>query len=61
MIQIPSPYSSERLNIVKQLKRTKKMEVQSWSNVEDTDAAQFSETSKEMKEDTDPLCKTEQP
>uniref|UniRef100_A0A2N9IUA7 Uncharacterized protein n=1 Tax=Fagus sylvatica TaxID=28930 RepID=A0A2N9IUA7_FAGSY len=32
---IPSPYSSERLDVVKQLKRTKKMEVQSWSNLED--------------------------
>ncbi|XP_023752476.1 uncharacterized protein LOC111900819 [Lactuca sativa] len=27
---IPSPYSSERLNLVRQLKRTKKMEVGSW-------------------------------
>ncbi|XP_050286074.1 uncharacterized protein LOC126725403 isoform X3 [Quercus robur] len=34
-ILIPSPYSSERLDVVKQLKRTKKMEVQSWSNLED--------------------------
>lgn len=54
---------------MKQLKRTKKMEVQSWSNIEDT-AALFSETSKEIKEDgslissniedttEDPLCKT---
>ncbi|KAM7471762.1 hypothetical protein LguiA_009945 [Lonicera macranthoides] len=33
---IPSPYSSERLDIVKQLKRTKKMEVQSWSSIDDT-------------------------
>ncbi|XP_030968905.1 uncharacterized protein LOC115989371 isoform X5 [Quercus lobata] len=32
---IPSPYSSERLDVVKQLNRTKKMEVQSWSNLED--------------------------
>ncbi|XP_044485257.1 uncharacterized protein LOC123210833 isoform X2 [Mangifera indica] len=32
---IPSPYSSERLNVVKQLERIKKMEVQSWGNLED--------------------------
>ncbi|XP_043818026.1 uncharacterized protein LOC110626628 isoform X2 [Manihot esculenta] len=32
---IPSPYSSERLDVVKQLNRTKKMEVQSWSNLPD--------------------------
>ncbi|XP_024177530.1 uncharacterized protein LOC112183395 isoform X1 [Rosa chinensis] len=32
---IPSPYSSERLDVVKQLKRTKKMEVRTWSNLED--------------------------
>ncbi|KAH7565269.1 hypothetical protein JRO89_XS09G0177600 [Xanthoceras sorbifolium] len=32
---IPSPYSSERLNVAKQLERTKKMEVQSWGNLED--------------------------
>nr|POE99765.1 letm1 domain-containing protein ylh47, mitochondrial [Quercus suber] len=32
---IPSPYSSERLDVVKQLKRTKKMEVQSWRNLKD--------------------------
>ncbi|XP_031269820.1 uncharacterized protein LOC116128238 isoform X1 [Pistacia vera] len=32
---IPSPYSSERLDVVKQLERTKKMEVQSWGNLED--------------------------
>ncbi|KAF2301177.1 hypothetical protein GH714_020665 [Hevea brasiliensis] len=32
---IPSPYSSERLDVVKQLNRTKKMEVQSWSNLQD--------------------------
>ncbi|KAJ6308987.1 hypothetical protein OIU76_018560 [Salix suchowensis] len=32
---IPSPYSAERLEVVKQLDRTKKMEVQSWSNLED--------------------------
>ncbi|KAF8393411.1 hypothetical protein HHK36_021655 [Tetracentron sinense] len=32
---IPSPYSSERLDVVKQLRRTKKMEVHSWSNLED--------------------------
>ncbi|KAI3521569.1 hypothetical protein L1887_11040 [Cichorium endivia] len=28
---IPSPYSCERLNLVRQLKRTKKMEVDSWA------------------------------
>ncbi|XP_071731902.1 uncharacterized protein [Rutidosis leptorrhynchoides] len=28
---IPSPYSSERLNLVRQLKRTKKMEVEVWA------------------------------
>ncbi|XP_065866173.1 uncharacterized protein [Euphorbia lathyris] len=32
---IPSPYSSERLDVVKQLNRTKKMEVRSWSNLQD--------------------------
>ncbi|KAK8645914.1 hypothetical protein V6N13_119719 [Hibiscus sabdariffa] len=32
---IPSPYTSERLDVAKQLKRTKKMEVTSWSNLED--------------------------
>ncbi|KAI5602651.1 hypothetical protein BDE02_01G169100 [Populus trichocarpa] len=32
---IPSPYSAERLEAVKQLDRTKKMEVQSWINLED--------------------------
>ncbi|CAK9174566.1 unnamed protein product [Ilex paraguariensis] len=32
---IPSPYCSERLNLLKQLKRAKKMEVQSWNNIED--------------------------
>lgn len=32
---IPSPYSAERLDVVKQLKRTKKMEVHSLSNFED--------------------------
>ncbi|KAK3027078.1 hypothetical protein RJ639_040910, partial [Escallonia herrerae] len=32
---IPSPYSSERLDVVKQLKRTKKMEVQSRNTIED--------------------------
>ncbi|KAA8541765.1 hypothetical protein F0562_022917 [Nyssa sinensis] len=36
---IPSPYSRERLDIVKQLKRTKKMEVQSWSTTEDASSA----------------------
>ncbi|KAE8699463.1 LETM1 and EF-hand domain-containing protein anon-60Da isoform 2 [Hibiscus syriacus] len=33
---IPSPYTSERLDVAKQLKRTKKMEVTSWSNLEDS-------------------------
>ncbi|XP_048129548.1 uncharacterized protein LOC115737430 isoform X2 [Rhodamnia argentea] len=33
---IPSPYSKERLDIVKQLNRTKKMEVRLWSNLEDS-------------------------
>ncbi|KAK6264116.1 hypothetical protein SCA6_019550 [Theobroma cacao] len=33
---IPSPFSSERLDVAKQLKRTKKMEVKSWSNLEGT-------------------------
>ncbi|XP_034910873.1 uncharacterized protein [Populus alba] len=32
---IPSTYSTERLEVVKQLNRTKKMEVQSWINLED--------------------------
>ncbi|KAJ7963046.1 LETM1-like protein [Quillaja saponaria] len=32
---IPSPYSSERLDVVKQLKRTKTMEIHLWSNFED--------------------------
>ncbi|MBA0594911.1 hypothetical protein Gorai_011798 [Gossypium raimondii] len=32
---IPSPYSSERLDTAKQLKRTKKMDVTSWSNLQD--------------------------
>ncbi|XP_059455800.1 uncharacterized protein LOC132186038 [Corylus avellana] len=34
---IPSPYSSERLDVVKQLQRTKKMPIQSysWTNLED--------------------------
>lgn len=32
---IPSPYSTERLDVVKQLERTKKMEVKSWGNLED--------------------------
>ncbi|KAK6148832.1 hypothetical protein DH2020_016357 [Rehmannia glutinosa] len=35
LLPIPSPYSDERLNLVKQLKRTKKMEVQR-INTEDT-------------------------
>ncbi|RWR73477.1 hypothetical protein CKAN_00175900 [Cinnamomum micranthum f. kanehirae] len=30
---IPSPYSSERLDVIKQLKRTKKMDIQSSSNL----------------------------
>lgn len=29
LLQIPSPYSSQRLHLVKQLERTKKMEVES--------------------------------
>ncbi|KAL3735891.1 hypothetical protein ACJRO7_024935 [Eucalyptus globulus] len=33
---IPSPYSKERQDIVKQLNRTKKMEVRLWSNLEDS-------------------------
>ncbi|XP_017235329.1 uncharacterized protein LOC108209095 [Daucus carota subsp. sativus] len=45
---IPSPYCSERLNMVKQLKRTKKMEIQAWSNIEDN--AMFGEGSREVKE-----------
>ncbi|WCJ40823.1 LETM1-like protein [Euphorbia peplus] len=32
---IPSPYSSERLDVAKQLSRTKKMEVQSWNNLQE--------------------------
>ncbi|RVW26936.1 hypothetical protein CK203_103662 [Vitis vinifera] len=36
---IPSPYSSERLDVVKQLKRSKKMEVQTLSNQEDASSA----------------------
>ncbi|KDO56972.1 hypothetical protein CISIN_1g007058mg [Citrus sinensis] len=32
---IPSPYSTERLDVVKQLERTKKMEVKSWGSLED--------------------------
>ncbi|CAL1378217.1 unnamed protein product [Linum trigynum] len=32
---IPSPYSSDRLDMVKQLRRTKKLEVQSWGILED--------------------------
>ncbi|PWA89272.1 LETM1-like protein [Artemisia annua] len=44
---IPSPYSSERLNLVRQLKRTKKMEVES-RVVEDT--SQFRESTKESEE-----------
>ncbi|KAJ8560719.1 hypothetical protein K7X08_022579 [Anisodus acutangulus] len=31
---IPSPYSSERLDLMKQLKRTKKKEVQARSSIE---------------------------
>lgn len=45
---IPSPYSSKRLNLVKQLERTKKMEVESWA-AEDLGRAR--ETSKEKEED----------
>ncbi|KAE8700663.1 hypothetical protein F3Y22_tig00110556pilonHSYRG00528 [Hibiscus syriacus] len=33
---IPSPYTSERLDVAEQLKSTKKMEVTSWSNLEDS-------------------------
>ncbi|RVX17073.1 hypothetical protein CK203_002990 [Vitis vinifera] len=36
---IPSPYSSERLDVVKQLKRSKKMEVQTLSNQVDASSA----------------------
>ncbi|KAK9266110.1 hypothetical protein L1049_003456 [Liquidambar formosana] len=32
---IPSPYSPERLDVVKQLKRTKNMKIHTWSNLED--------------------------
>ncbi|CAN1190176.1 Mitochondrial distribution and morphology protein 38 [Linum perenne] len=32
---IPSPYSCDRLDMVKQLKRTKKLEVESWGILED--------------------------
>ncbi|KAK4267421.1 hypothetical protein QN277_024204 [Acacia crassicarpa] len=32
---IPSPYSSERLDVVKQLKRTREMDDQSWGSLED--------------------------
>lgn len=42
---IPSPYSSQRLNLVKQLERTKKMEIESWA-IEDPGV-----TSKENEED----------
>ncbi|KAJ0698196.1 hypothetical protein HanLR1_Chr10g0377451 [Helianthus annuus] len=45
---IPSPYSSKRLNLVKQLERTKKMEAEPWAS-EDTVRAR--ETSKENEED----------
>ncbi|PWA37344.1 LETM1-like protein [Artemisia annua] len=48
LIPIPSPYSSKRLNLVKQLERTKKMEVESWA-AEDLGRAR--ETSKEKEED----------
>lgn len=51
---IPSPYCSERLNMVKQLKRTKKMEIQAWSNIEDN--AMFGEASREINEES---CSTE--
>ncbi|XP_076902734.1 uncharacterized protein LOC143557580 [Bidens hawaiensis] len=44
---IPSPYSSNRLNLVKQLERTKKMEVEPWAS-EDTGRAR--ETSKESED-----------
>ncbi|KAK1416857.1 hypothetical protein QVD17_25974 [Tagetes erecta] len=45
---IPSPYSSKRLNLVKQLERTKKMEAESWVS-EDTGRSR--ESSKENEED----------
>ncbi|KAL8235319.1 hypothetical protein R6Q59_021419 [Mikania micrantha] len=45
---IPSPYSSKRLNLVKQLERTKKMEVESWAS---EDSGQVRETSKENHEE----------
>ncbi|XP_076881224.1 uncharacterized protein LOC143529283 [Bidens hawaiensis] len=44
---IPSPYSSNRLTLVKQLERTKKMEVEPWAS-EDTGRAR--ETSKESED-----------
>lgn len=40
--------------MVKQLKRTKKMEIQAWSNIEEN--AMFGEASKEIKEEN---CSTE--
>lgn len=46
--QIPSPYSSKRLNLVKQLERTKKMEAEPWVS-EDTGRSR--ETSKENEGD----------
>ncbi|XP_047311901.1 uncharacterized protein LOC124915260 [Impatiens glandulifera] len=36
---IPTSYSPERLDVVKQLKRTKKMEVQSWCSIEDSSSS----------------------
>ncbi|KVI05963.1 hypothetical protein Ccrd_015704 [Cynara cardunculus var. scolymus] len=48
LVPIPSPYSSERLNLVRQFKRTKKMEVESWA-IEDT--SQIRDSTKEGGED----------
>ncbi|XP_076925315.1 uncharacterized protein LOC143588092 [Bidens hawaiensis] len=44
---IPSPYSSTRLTLVKQLERTKKMEVEPWAS---EDAGRTRETSKESED-----------
>ncbi|KAK4395220.1 hypothetical protein Sango_1676300 [Sesamum angolense] len=43
LLPIPSPYSEERLNLAKQLKRTKKMEVQR-IHVEDATSNSFNQT-----------------
>ncbi|KVH92954.1 hypothetical protein Ccrd_004986 [Cynara cardunculus var. scolymus] len=48
LIPIPSPYSSQRLNLVKQLERTKKMEIESWA-IEDPGVTK--ESSRENEED----------